>query len=164
MRQRKKKACKRVKISGTLIFFTKEGKTMMHEEFEKISGCTIDYKQYSEIIEPMYMALEMDKHTFCEMIKPTAKKMEKEARVRREQEAAKKLYRFRVVYGVTAYGYSYFEAETKTVIGKSIDWTHGTYERGCLQSCWWASWGYKNKVKENKDGTFTLKLENASID
>lgn len=152
-------------------FFTKEGKAMMYEEFEKISGCEVDYKQYSEIIEPMYMALEMDKYTFCEMIKPTAKELEKEARARREQEAAKKIHTFRVVYGVTAYGYSYFEAEairynreTRTVIGKPIDWTYGTYERAYLQTCWWASWGYKSKAKDNKDGTFTLKLENAAID
>lgn len=37
MRQRKKKACKRVKISGTLIFFTKEV-TDMYEVVKTVNG------------------------------------------------------------------------------------------------------------------------------
>lgn len=50
---------------------------MMHEEFEKITGLEISYRDYSEVIEPMYSALSMDKFRFCEMIKPTAKVMAK---------------------------------------------------------------------------------------
>lgn len=50
---------------------------MMHEEFERITGLEISYKDYSEIIEPMYTALPMDKFQFCEMIKPSAKVMAK---------------------------------------------------------------------------------------
>ena len=101
---------------------------MMYEEFEKISGCEISYKQYDEIIEPMYMALNMDKYTFCEMIKPTAKKMGREARLEKEEAAAKKLDKIRVVTAENAYGYTYFEAEAirynkekQTVIAKPIE-------------------------------------------
>ncbi len=141
---------------------------MMYEEFEKISGCEISYEQYSGIIEPMYMALNMDKHDFCEMIKPTAKVMEKTARIEREEAAAKKLSKIRVVTAENAYGYTYFEAEAirydrakNTVIAKPIEWTYGTYERGYSPQGCWNSWGYKSKAKDNKDGTFTLKLEKA---
>ena len=144
---------------------------MMHEEFERISGCAISYKQYDEIIEPMYMALNMDKYIFCEMIKPTAKKMEREARLEKEEAAAKKLDKIRVVTAENAYGYTYFEAEAirynkekHTVIAKPIEWTYGTYERGNTpHGCWWTSWGYKSKAKDNKDGTFTLKLERVAM-
>ena len=48
---------------------------MMQHEFERITGLEISYRDYSEIIEPMYNALPMDKFSFCEMIKPTAKVM-----------------------------------------------------------------------------------------
>lgn len=48
---------------------------MMYEEFEKITGLEISYRDYNEVIEPMYNALPMDKFSFCEMIKPTAKVM-----------------------------------------------------------------------------------------
>lgn len=140
---------------------------MMYEEFEKISECKISYEQYSEIIEPMYMALNMDKHTFCEMIKPTAKKMERETRIEKEVKAAEKLGKVRVVTGESAYGYFYFEAEAirynkekRTVIAKPIEWTYGTYERDSIPQRYWHAWGYKSKAKDNKDGTFTLKLEN----
>ena len=50
---------------------------MMHEEFEKITGLEISYRDYSEVIEPMYGAVQTDKYRFCEMIKPTAKVMAK---------------------------------------------------------------------------------------
>ena len=50
---------------------------MMHEEFEKITGLEISYRDYSEVSEPMYGAVQMDKYRFCEMIKPTAKVMAK---------------------------------------------------------------------------------------
>ena len=50
---------------------------MMHEEFQKITGLEISYRDYSEVIEPMYGAVQMDKYSFCEMIKPTAKAMAK---------------------------------------------------------------------------------------
>lgn len=50
---------------------------MMYEEFEKITGLEVSCRDYSEVIEPMYNALPMDKYRFCEMIKPTAKVMAK---------------------------------------------------------------------------------------
>lgn len=50
---------------------------MMQHEFERITGLEISYRDYNEIIEPMYNALPMDKFSFCEMIKPTAKVMAK---------------------------------------------------------------------------------------
>lgn len=60
---------------------------MMYEEFEKITGLEISYRDYSEVIEPMYGAVQMDKYRFCEMIKPTAKLMAKQyAEERKAQE------------------------------------------------------------------------------
>lgn len=59
---------------------------MLYEEFEKITGLEIDFEDYTEVIEPMYGALTMDKYQFCEMIKPTAKVMAK----RYAEEASKK--------------------------------------------------------------------------
>lgn len=50
---------------------------MMYEEFEKITKLEISYRDYSEVIEPMYSVLSIDKYRFCEMIKPTAKVMAK---------------------------------------------------------------------------------------
>lgn len=50
---------------------------MMQSEFERITGLYISGKDYYDIIEPMYNALDMDKQQFCEMIKPSAKLMAK---------------------------------------------------------------------------------------
>lgn len=144
---------------------------MMYEEFENISGCKISFKQYDEIIEPMYMALKMDKYTFCKMIKLTAKEMEREVREEREEAAAKKLDKIRVITAENLNGYTYFEAEAirynkekRTVIAKPIEYTYGTYARGeTPQGCWWTSWGYRRKAKDNNNGTFTLKLERVAM-
>ena len=38
---------------------------MMYEEFERIAGYRVSYETYANIIEPMYMALNVDKETFC---------------------------------------------------------------------------------------------------
>lgn len=54
---------------------------MLYKEFKEISNCKITYEQYEEIIEPMYMAVSMDKYAFCEMIRPTAKKLERASQV-----------------------------------------------------------------------------------
>lgn len=59
---------------------------MMYEEFEKITGLEISYRDYSEVIEPMYGAISMDKFSFCEMIKPTAKVMAKKYAEERKAE------------------------------------------------------------------------------
>ena len=62
---------------------------MMQHEFERITGLEISYRDYSEIIEPMYNALSMDKFSFCEMIKPTAKVMAKKYADERKAEEMK---------------------------------------------------------------------------
>lgn len=62
---------------------------MMQHEFERITGLEISYRDYSEIIEPMYNALPMDKFSFCEMIKPTAKVMAKKYADERKAEEMK---------------------------------------------------------------------------
>lgn len=41
---------------------------MMHEEFEKIAGYEVSYEDYTNIIEPMYMALTVSKEDFVKMI------------------------------------------------------------------------------------------------
>ena len=62
---------------------------MMQHEFERITGLEISYRDYSEIIKPMYNALPMDKFSFCEMIKPTAKVMAKKYADERKAEEMK---------------------------------------------------------------------------
>ena len=62
---------------------------MMQHEFERITGLEISYRDYSEIIEPMYNVLPMDKFSFCEMIKPTAKVMAKKYADERKAEEMK---------------------------------------------------------------------------
>lgn len=68
---------------------------MMYEEFEKITGLEISYRDYSEVIEPMYSVLSMDKYRFCEMIKPTAKVMAKQYA---EERKAKEMRNQRLVF------------------------------------------------------------------
>ena len=43
---------------------------MMWKEFEELAGCEVSYKTYTEIIEPMYMALPdgIDKRAFIGML------------------------------------------------------------------------------------------------
>lgn len=41
---------------------------MMKYEFEQIAGYEVTWKDYTEIIEPMYMALDVDKYEFAKMI------------------------------------------------------------------------------------------------
>ena len=45
---------------------------MMHEEFERIAGYRVSYETYTDIIEPMYMAVNVDKETFCKMLNKKA--------------------------------------------------------------------------------------------
>ena len=41
---------------------------MMQEEFEKLAGYEVSYDDYVNIIEPMYLATDMDKSAFVECI------------------------------------------------------------------------------------------------
>ena len=41
---------------------------MMYEEFIKIAGYKVSVEDYNNIIEPMYMALDVDKHEFVKLI------------------------------------------------------------------------------------------------
>ena len=41
---------------------------MMHKEFEEISGCEVSYEDYTNIIEPMYMATNMSKYEFVKTL------------------------------------------------------------------------------------------------
>lgn len=78
---------------------------MMYEEFEKITGLEISYRDYSEVIEPMYGAVQMDKYRFCEMIKPTAKLMAKQyAEERKAQEMRSQRLVFVNQHGLTPNG------------------------------------------------------------
>lgn len=40
----------------------------MHHEFEEIAGYKVSAETYNTIIEPMYMALDLDKKTFCGLL------------------------------------------------------------------------------------------------
>lgn len=78
---------------------------MMQHEFERITGLEISYRDYNEIIEPMYNALPMDKFSFCEMIKPTAKVMAKKyADERKAEEMRNQPLVFVDRYGLTSNG------------------------------------------------------------
>lgn len=41
---------------------------MMHEEFMKLAGYEVSYKDYIEIIEPMYLAVDLSKEEFIKCI------------------------------------------------------------------------------------------------
>ena len=41
---------------------------MMYEEFENLSGITVSWKVYHDIIEPMYIASDVDKREFVKML------------------------------------------------------------------------------------------------
>lgn len=41
---------------------------MMHEEFMKIAGYEVSYEDYTNIIEPMYMATNLSKEDFIKVI------------------------------------------------------------------------------------------------
>lgn len=78
---------------------------MLYEEFAKITGLEIDFKDYTEVIEPMYGAVQMDKYRFCEMIKPTAKLMAKQyAEERKAQEMRSQRLVFVNQHGLTPNG------------------------------------------------------------
>ena len=52
---------------------------MMHNEFIEMSGLNVSYKDYTEIVEPMYMAVEnMSKQDFIKFITPSVKALIKE--------------------------------------------------------------------------------------
>lgn len=78
---------------------------MMYEEFEKITKLEISYRDYSEVIEPMYSVLSIDKYRFCEMIKPTAKVMAKKyAEERKAKEMRNQQLVFINQHGLTPNG------------------------------------------------------------
>ena len=52
---------------------------MMHNEFIEMSGLNVSYKDYTQIVEPMYMAVEnMSKQDFIKFITPSVKALIKE--------------------------------------------------------------------------------------
>ena len=59
---------------------------MMWAEFEELAGYRVSYEDYSKVIEPMYMAVNMDKKDFIKCIDkkrfalPTKQEMKKEMR------------------------------------------------------------------------------------
>lgn len=56
---------------------------MMYDEFVKLSGQEITYREYTDIVEPMYMAAEnMSKQDFVKFITPSCKALVKEARAK----------------------------------------------------------------------------------
>ena len=59
---------------------------MMYSEFVEISGQQVSYKAYVEKFEPMYTALDVDKHEFIQFMMPTIKEVAKRERKAREEE------------------------------------------------------------------------------
>lgn len=50
---------------------------MMYEEFINISGLNVSYKDYENIVEPMYMSTDMSKQEFIKFISPSVKALVK---------------------------------------------------------------------------------------
>lgn len=51
---------------------------MMKSEFEAIAGYKVSHKDYYDIIEPMYMATNLDKYEFVETINKKRFKVKKD--------------------------------------------------------------------------------------
>ncbi len=62
---------------------------MMYSEFLEISNQDITHEQYAEVIEPMYEAVDMDKHDFIRFMMPSIRAMAKENEKRKAEEARK---------------------------------------------------------------------------
>lgn len=78
---------------------------MMHSEFVKMSGLEISYEQYTEIVEPMYMAVEnMSKQEFIEFIAPSVKALIKRTATPKEKTVKKMLVRDNSGYRKTPNG------------------------------------------------------------
>ena len=50
---------------------------MMYDEFVNISGLNVTYKDYENIVEPMYMSTDMSKQEFIKFISPSVKALVK---------------------------------------------------------------------------------------
>lgn len=57
-------------------------KIMMWAEFEEIAGYRVSYKDYSEIIEPMYVATNLSKQDFVKVINRKAFEIKKQESVK----------------------------------------------------------------------------------
>lgn len=68
---------------------------MMYREFIELSECNISFEQYNKIIEPMYMAVNMDKDEFIKFIRPSARALAKENEKKRNKNIRKMCVRDR---------------------------------------------------------------------
>lgn len=57
---------------------------MMKEEFEKLAGYEVSWKDYNEVIEPMYMAVSLSKQEFVQCIDRKRFALKTEAQLVRE--------------------------------------------------------------------------------
>ena len=100
---------------------------MTHEEFTNISGQKVSFSVYTKTFEPMYMATDMDKHSFINFMMPTIKAVAKAEREVREKAAAQKIGKVYLIREKTAAGYCVDEAEVVSVnevSGKmTVRWT-----------------------------------------
>ena len=62
---------------------------MMYSEFCQISGQEVSYEAYKEKFEPMYNALNINKHEFINFMMPTIKNVAKKEKMARESEERK---------------------------------------------------------------------------
>ena len=64
-----------------LYFFYKKrngGKNMLKSEFEKLAGYSVSSEDYYDILEPIYMATDLDKKSFVDAV--SRKRLEKKRR------------------------------------------------------------------------------------
>ena len=64
---------------------------MMHEEFERLAGYEVTYEDYTNIIEPMYMATNLSKQEFVKTV--DRKRFDFRAREKAEKKAMVKAMR-----------------------------------------------------------------------
>ena len=58
---------------------------MMWEEFEKLAGYSVTYEDYINVIEPMYMATNLNKQDFVECLNPKRFSLEYRRKMLRKQ-------------------------------------------------------------------------------
>lgn len=96
---------------------------MTHNEFMEISGQKVSFSVYTKTFEPMYMATNMDKHSFIKFMMPTIKEVAKAEREVREKAAALKIGTVYLIRSENEFGYYTDEAEVVSVNEKSGKFT-----------------------------------------
>lgn len=99
---------------------------MMKQEFERIAGYEVSMEDYNNIIEPMYMATNLDKYEFVKVVDKNrfeVKKQKSEERIELEESINAEINEFKEAVKwyeerlkmIQAYEDDYFKAEIKNL-------------------------------------------------